>query len=99
MAEFNGRPEVARNGVVLVQHTDVFQRIRPESPNMFLVGGLSSGTKVKIGDQEEVAFFYLDDKRQPFIPWKDSGQRAPQYFKLVDLPAMARMMLSPVSED
>lgn len=87
------------DGVVLGQRTDVFQRIRPESPNMFLVGGLSSGTKVKIGDQEEVAFFYLDDERQPFVPWKDSGLKDPQYFRLADLSAIARMMLSPVSEE
>ena len=98
MTELNGRPEVARNEVILGQHTDVFQRIRPESPNMFLVSGLDSGTVVKIGDQEEVALFYLDGERQPFVPWKDSGQRAPQYFKLVDLPPMVRLMLSTVVE-
>ena len=99
MAEISRSPEVARNGVVLSQDTDVFQRIRPESPNMFLVSGLDSGTVVKIGDQEEVASFFLEDIRQPFVLWKDSGEKHPQYFRLVDTPPITRMMLSPVSEE
>lgn len=84
--------------VVLDKDTTVFQRIRPESPSMFVVGQRPVGTKVKIGGPEEVVLYTYDDLRQLFVPWVDSGEKKPQYFKLADLPPMARLALSPVSD-
>ncbi|MEK7064725.1 MAG: hypothetical protein AAB973_03920 [Patescibacteria group bacterium] len=99
MTELNGRPEVARNTIVLGQDVMVFQQVTPKSSTVFPAWGLPSGSEVEIGGAEEVASFFLEDIRQPFVLWKDSGEKHPQYFRLVDTPPITRMMLSPVSEE
>ena len=99
MAELDGLSEVAGNGVVLDKDVRVFQRVTPESSAVFLASGILSGTEVEIGGPEKVGHFFFDHKLQYFVPWEDSGERDTQYLRLVDLPAMARMILSPVSKE
>ena len=82
--------------VTLHKETKVYQKVRLESMNVFLARGLPPGSKVQIGDSEEVASFFLDEERQPFVPWKDSGERDTQYIRVADLPPIVRLALSPV---
>lgn len=97
--ESDWHPEVAGNKIVLGQDVIVFQQVTPESSTVFSAWGLPSGSEVKIGGAEEVEHFFLEDIRQPFVLWKDSGEKHPQYFRLVDIPPITRMMLSPVSNE
>lgn len=98
MIELADPHETVRNMVILGQKARVFQRVTPDSSTVFLVAGLPSGFRVEIGGAEEVASFFLDENRQQFVPWKDSGKKDTQYLRLADLPPMTRMLLSSVSE-
>lgn len=64
--------------------TQVFQRVRPISHDVFLVEAVAAGTTVRLG-VEQSYFNQLTNREQKFTLWSDSQEKEPQYFKSDDV--------------
>lgn len=74
--------------LTLKQPTQVFQRVRPESPKVFMVENLNKDTVVELGEIETF-INELTNRPDSFIRWtntpKSKEYKEPQYLKIFDL--------------